>query len=88
MASLQSLRLLAQASRSSRRCTSAHASLHGQELTPWTGLHSSAARLAVTNFGMPAMSPTMSEGNIASWKKKEGEAFTAGDVLLEIVSAA
>ncbi|KAJ2917665.1 hypothetical protein MD484_g2819, partial [Candolleomyces efflorescens] len=30
------------------------------------------------------MSPTMTEGGIASWKKKEGEAFTAGDVLLEI----
>lgn len=34
---------------------------------------------------MPAMSPTMSEGGIASWKKKEGETFAAGDVLLEIV---
>jgi pyruvate dehydrogenase E2 component (dihydrolipoamide acetyltransferase) len=33
---------------------------------------------------MPAMSPTMSEGGIASWKKKEGESFSAGDVLLEI----
>lgn len=28
----------------------------------------------------------MSEGGIASWKKKEGESFTVGDVLLEIVS--
>ncbi|KAG6842560.1 hypothetical protein C0991_000086 [Blastosporella zonata] len=27
----------------------------------------------------------MSEGGIASWKKKEGETFTTGDVLLEIV---
>ncbi|PFH52474.1 hypothetical protein AMATHDRAFT_57098 [Amanita thiersii Skay4041] len=26
----------------------------------------------------------MTEGGIASWKKKEGETFTAGDVLLEI----
>ncbi len=26
----------------------------------------------------------MTEGGIASWKKKEGEAFSAGDVLLEI----
>ncbi|KAJ6546950.1 single hybrid motif-containing protein [Mycena capillaripes] len=33
---------------------------------------------------MPAMSPTMTEGGIAGWKKKNGEAFTAGDVLLEI----
>lgn len=27
----------------------------------------------------------MTEGGIASWKKKEGETFTAGDVILEIV---
>ena len=27
----------------------------------------------------------MTEGGIASWKKKEGESFAAGDVLLEIV---
>ncbi|KAM6539969.1 pyridoxine biosynthesis protein, variant 2 [Fusarium falciforme] len=33
---------------------------------------------------MPALSPTMTEGNIASWKVKEGEPFSAGDVLLEI----
>lgn len=32
------------------------------------------------------MSPTMTEGGIAGWKKQEGETFTAGDVLLEIVS--
>jgi hypothetical protein len=35
---------------------------------------------------MPAMSPTMTEGGIASWKKEEGESFAQGDVLLEIVS--
>ncbi|KAG2366786.1 single hybrid motif-containing protein [Suillus spraguei] len=33
---------------------------------------------------MPAMSPTMTEGGISSWKKREGESFSAGDVLLEI----
>ncbi|KAG6381279.1 dihydrolipoamide acetyltransferase [Boletus reticuloceps] len=33
---------------------------------------------------MPAMSPTMTEGGIASWKKSEGETFSVGDVLLEI----
>ncbi|OBZ75673.1 Pyruvate dehydrogenase complex protein X component, mitochondrial [Grifola frondosa] len=43
-----------------------------------------AARQAITNLTMPAMSPTMTEGGIASWKKKEGEAFSSGDVLLEI----
>ncbi|KAI8671523.1 hypothetical protein NCS57_00627800 [Fusarium keratoplasticum] len=40
--------------------------------------------LAAQNFTMPALSPTMTEGNIASWKVKEGESFSAGDVLLEI----
>jgi hypothetical protein len=43
-------------------------------------------RYATTAMRMPAMSPTMTEGGIASWKKNEGEAFAAGDVLLEIVS--
>ncbi|KAF9068354.1 single hybrid motif-containing protein [Rhodocollybia butyracea] len=47
-------------------------------------LYQSAVRRAVTNMQMPAMSPTMTEGGIASWKKKEGESFVAGDVLLEI----
>ncbi|KAJ7677235.1 single hybrid motif-containing protein [Mycena rosella] len=47
-------------------------------------LHQSHARRAITNLEMPAMSPTMTEGGIAGWKKKDGEAFTAGDVLLEI----
>jgi len=47
-------------------------------------LHQTSTRYAVTNLEMPAMSPTMTEGGIASWKKKEGDAFIAGDVLLEI----
>jgi len=42
-------------------------------------------RYATTSMRMPAMSPTMTEGGIAGWKKAEGEAFTTGDVLLEIV---
>ncbi|KAF9418275.1 pyruvate dehydrogenase complex dihydrolipoamide acetyltransferase component (E2) [Podila epigama] len=33
---------------------------------------------------MPALSPTMTEGTITTWKKKEGDAVVAGDVLLEI----
>ncbi|KAL1749072.1 2-oxoacid dehydrogenases acyltransferase-domain-containing protein [Schizophyllum fasciatum] len=47
-------------------------------------LHASSCRRALAQFNMPAMSPTMTEGGIASWKKKEGESFAAGDVLLEI----
>ncbi len=33
---------------------------------------------------MPALSPTMSEGNLARWLKQEGDAVKAGDVLAEI----
>ncbi len=33
---------------------------------------------------MPALSPTMTEGNLAKWHKKEGDAVKAGDVLAEI----
>ena len=44
----------------------------------------SAADRAAQNFTMPALSPTMTEGNIANWRIKEGESFSAGDVLLEI----
>ncbi|KAI0931940.1 hypothetical protein AcW2_000707 [Taiwanofungus camphoratus] len=47
-------------------------------------LHVSTRRNALSKFTMPAMSPTMTEGGIASWKKKEGESYAAGDVLLEI----
>ena len=33
---------------------------------------------------MPALSPTMTEGSIAKWHKKEGDAVKAGDVIAEI----
>ncbi|KAJ6645004.1 Dihydrolipoyllysine-residue acetyltransferase component of pyruvate dehydrogenase complex [Pseudolycoriella hygida] len=33
---------------------------------------------------MPALSPTMVEGNIAKWLKKEGDKVTYGDVIAEI----
>ncbi|ODQ81307.1 hypothetical protein BABINDRAFT_160669, partial [Babjeviella inositovora NRRL Y-12698] len=42
------------------------------------------SRFAATAFKMPAMSPTMEEGGIIEWKFQPGEAFTTGDVLLEI----
>lgn len=51
----------------------------------FTEMHISARRHALSKFTMPAMSPTMTEGGIASWKKAEGETFAAGDVLVEIV---
>jgi pyruvate dehydrogenase E2 component (dihydrolipoamide acetyltransferase) len=33
---------------------------------------------------MPALSPTMTEGNLAKWHKKVGDAVKAGDVIAEI----
>ena len=33
---------------------------------------------------MPALSPTMTEGKLAKWLKKEGDAVKAGDVIAEI----
>ncbi len=33
---------------------------------------------------MPALSPTMTEGNLAKWLKHEGDAVAAGDVIAEI----
>ena len=37
-----------------------------------------------TTILMPALSPTMTEGTLARWLKKEGDNVTAGDVLAEI----
>ncbi|KAK4508029.1 hypothetical protein PRZ48_001765 [Zasmidium cellare] len=48
------------------------------------GFKVSAQDRAAQNYPMPALSPTMTEGNIANWKLKEGDSFSAGDVLLEI----
>ena len=36
------------------------------------------------NILMPALSPTMEEGKLAKWLKKEGDAVKSGDVLAEI----
>ncbi|THD21341.1 Dihydrolipoamide acetyltransferase component of pyruvate dehydrogenase complex [Fasciola hepatica] len=36
------------------------------------------------NVKMPSLSPTMSEGSIVQWSKKEGEEVAPGDVLCEV----
>ena len=33
---------------------------------------------------MPALSPTMTEGNLVKWHKSEGEVVAAGDILAEV----
>ncbi|KAG8217234.1 single hybrid motif-containing protein [Butyriboletus roseoflavus] len=57
---------------------------HVARTIPRRCLHQTTLRRAIANLEMPAMSPTMTEGGITSWKKKEGEFFSAGEVLLEI----
>src|SRR5687767_15047372 len=42
-----------------------------------------AASMA-TDILMPALSPTMEEGKLAKWLKKEGDKVSAGDVIAEI----
>ena len=37
-----------------------------------------------TNVLMPALSPTMTEGTLSKWLKKEGETVKSGDVIAEI----
>jgi pyruvate dehydrogenase E2 component (dihydrolipoamide acetyltransferase) len=37
-----------------------------------------------TTITMPALSPTMEEGNLAKWLVKEGDVVSAGDVIAEI----
>ncbi|MCD8562616.1 MAG: pyruvate dehydrogenase complex E1 component subunit beta [Alphaproteobacteria bacterium] len=37
-----------------------------------------------TQILMPALSPTMTEGNLAKWLKKEGDKVSPGDVIAEI----
>lgn len=44
----------------------------------------SSADPAHTVINMPALSPTMTQGNIAKWKKKEGDKINTGDILCEI----
>ncbi|KAM5316970.1 pyruvate dehydrogenase protein X component, mitochondrial [Glossophaga mutica] len=51
----------------------------------WRGFHSTQWLQAdPIKILMPSLSPTMEEGNIVKWLKKEGEAVSAGDALCEI----
>ena len=37
-----------------------------------------------TVMAMPALSPTMTQGNLLAWRKKEGEEVAAGDILADV----
>lgn len=63
--------------RTALRSGTAAASLRAQ-------MHTTSRLQELYKFTMPAMSPTMDDGGIASWKRNVGDTFAAGDVLLEI----
>jgi hypothetical protein len=52
---------------------SSYLSLHSNNADPLiTAFCTSSASFAAHNFSMPALSPTMTEGNITKWNVKEG----------------
>nr|XP_043614968.1 dihydrolipoyllysine-residue acetyltransferase component 1 of pyruvate dehydrogenase complex, mitochondrial isoform X2 [Erigeron canadensis] len=73
-------------------------SLRPRPFSPFSGVHyqsklklltgircySSAELPAHEVIGMPALSPTMTQGNIAKWRKKEGDKIEVGDIICEI----
>ncbi|KAM6160359.1 pyruvate dehydrogenase protein X component, mitochondrial [Erethizon dorsatum] len=51
----------------------------------WKWFHSTQwLRVDPIKILMPSLSPTMEEGNIVKWLKKEGDAVSSGDALCEI----
>lgn len=54
-------------------------------MTNKMGFHSSPVlNAAPVQIKMPALSPTMTEGTIIKWNKKEGDKFSPGDTLFEV----
>ncbi|KAL6638087.1 hypothetical protein ACP70R_025659 [Stipagrostis hirtigluma subsp. patula] len=60
------------------------ASLGGQYKVPVPGRWFSTGLPPHLVVGMPALSPTMNQGNIAKWRKQEGDKIEVGDVICEI----
>src|SRR5271167_3735059 len=52
--------------------------------SPTGSRHYKKAETMPIEILMPALSPTMTEGNLAKWLKKEGDEVHSGDVLAEI----
>ena len=48
------------------------------------GVAASGGSTPGTRVNMPSLSPTMEEGTIVKWHKREGESMEAGDVLCDI----
>ncbi|CAO2834957.1 unnamed protein product [Amaranthus hypochondriacus] len=54
------------------------------QLHPQRSFSSNADLPPHQEIGMPSLSPTMEEGNIARWLKKEGDKVSPGDVICEV----
>src|SRR6516225_9865504 len=66
------------------RCPRSRTSLRPPERSPTASRHYKKADLMPIEILMPALSPTMTEGSLAKWLKKEGDEVHSGDVLAEI----
>src|SRR6516164_2103664 len=66
------------------RCPRSRISLRPPERSPTASRHSGEPDPMPIEILMPALSPTMTEGNLAKWLKKEGDQVHSGDVLAEI----
>ncbi|KAK3702410.1 pyridoxine biosynthesis protein [Vermiconidia calcicola] len=69
---------------STARLSARLASKHASNYSSRRAFHLTTRTSVAQNYTMPALSPTMTEGNIAKWQLEEGSSFTAGDVILEI----
>lgn len=56
----------------------------GLQMSPQRSFSSNSDLPPHQEIGMPSLSPTMSEGNIARWLKKEGDKVAPGEVLCEV----
>nr|AJI44066.1 dihydrolipoyllysine-residue acetyltransferase [Paeonia suffruticosa] len=54
------------------------------QVHPRRGFSSNSGLPPHQEIGMPSLSPTMTEGNIARWLKKEGDQVSTGEVLCEV----
>ncbi|CAM6126923.1 unnamed protein product [Calypogeia fissa] len=72
---------------SSASCSSSHGVYWlalGPKAPGFSRTFASGGEPAHEKITMPALSPTMTQGNIVQWKKNEGDKVSAGDVLCEI----
>src|SRR5215469_15100947 len=66
------------------RCRRSRISSQQPVRSPTDSRHSGGPDPMPIEILMPALSPTMTEGNLAKWLKKEGDEVHSGDVLAEI----